>query len=72
MGEDRAESGRGTVRPECPTIECGRCGAEWHYDCAGEPCPDCSAFLREATDEEHHQFGEFLEWNTDALEEGDA
>ncbi|QCC57344.1 hypothetical protein [Natrinema thermotolerans] len=57
-------SDNGTERPECPTITCNNCGTEHHYDARGGHCRECNGYLREATPEEHEQFGEFLEWNT--------
>ena len=52
-----------TERPECPTIECSKCGTEHHYDARGGRCRECSGYLPEATQEQHEQFGRFLEWN---------
>lgn len=61
-----------TDRPECPTIECKKCGTEHHFDARGGHCRECNGFLREATQEEHEQFGRFLEWTTVNTEESDT
>lgn len=74
FGSEVGQSTDGSDRPAPPYIECGRCGSENHYDHAlpeeGMPgiCPDCSAFLRQPTDEEHRQFTEFLKRNTEKME----
>jgi len=46
-----------------PRIECGRCGRDWHIDAGGDPCPNCSAFLREPTNVEIQQFADWMDWN---------
>jgi len=47
-----------------PRIECKKCGTTHHYDARGGRCRDCFAFLREATDEEHEKFTDFLVWKS--------
>lgn len=51
-----------------PKIDCGKCGAEHHYDARNSYCRECGGFLREATEAEHEQFTEFLVWNSRHLD----
>lgn len=70
--EDLAEiDGRFNTRlgpHRVPTIECGKCGTEHHYDAAiGEyqgRCRECYGFLRRPTEAEHEKFTDFLVWNS--------
>jgi len=70
MTDGGEEVGRGG--PPCPTIECGNCGREHHYDAAGGICSGCAGFLRDSTEEEDRQFAEFLKWNSGVVSGGEA
>lgn len=42
-------------------IVCSNCGAEHHIDAEGGHCRECSAFLPDATPEQHRLFTKRLE-----------